>query len=63
MKEFDKIKLGSKIAKDGFKNERHISEKFNNWESDLEAKEWLKIMGYILEKIEYVKSDVISGYK
>lgn len=63
MKEFDKIKLGSKIAKDGFKNELHISEKFNNWESDVEAKEWLKIMGYILEKIEYVKSDIISGYK
>lgn len=29
---------GSKTAKDGFKNEKHIAEKFNNWQIDFEAK-------------------------
>ncbi len=51
MGEIDKVKLGSKTAKDGFRNEQHIADKFNNWQSDDEAKEWLKIMGYTLERI------------
>lgn len=63
MKEFDKIRPGSKTAKDGFKNEQHIADKFNSWVRDDEAKEWLIIMGYTLERIEYVKAVVIRGYK
>lgn len=63
MGEIDKVKLGSKTAKDGFRNEKHIADKFNNWYNDTEAKEWLIIMGYSLERIEYVKAIVISGYK
>lgn len=59
----DKVKLGSKTAKDGFKNEQHIADKFNNWINDNDAKEWLHIMGYQLNMIEYVKAVVLSGYK
>lgn len=31
MVEIAKVKLGSKTAKDGFRNEQHISDKFNDW--------------------------------
>ena len=30
----DKIKLGSETAKNGFKNEDDIVEKFNDWKND-----------------------------
>ncbi|MDO6826188.1 hypothetical protein Q4516_02615 [Mesomycoplasma ovipneumoniae] len=63
MDEIDKVKLGSKTAKDGFRNEQHIADKFNDWQNDDEAKEWLTIMGYTLKKIEYVRAIVIRGYK
>ncbi len=59
----DLILKGSKTAKDGFKNEKQIADKFNNWQIDFEAKEWLNIMGYDLDYIEYVKATVLSGYK
>lgn len=61
--EKEKFEHGSKIAKNGFQNERDIAEKFNNWENDSEAQEWLIIMNYKLEEIEYVRADVINGYK
>lgn len=54
---------GSMTAKNGFKNERDIAEKFNNWKIDTEAQQWLVIMNYDLENIEYVKAVVLSGYK
>ena len=54
---------GSKIAKDGFNNEKDIANKFINWENDDEAKSWLKTMGYDLKEIEYVYAEVIHGYK
>ena len=56
-------KIGSETAKNGFKNEKEIANKFNNWERDLEAKEWLAIMGYCINDIEYVKAIVLNGYK
>ena len=49
-----KQKLGSETAKNGFKNEKDIVLKFNNWKKDNEAKKWLKVMGYKLSEIEYV---------
>lgn len=55
--------IGSKTAKDGFKNEDKIVEKFNLWETDPEAREWLIIMGYKLEEIESVEAVKIHGYK
>lgn len=54
---------GSKIARDGFKNEKDVVRKFNNWKTDKDAQEWLKIMGYDLDEIEYVKAIIIHGYK
>ncbi len=57
------IKLGSDTAKGGFRNEDDIVNKFNDWESDKEAKEWLKIMGYNLEEIKKVNAKKLHGYK
>ena len=54
---------GSKIAKDGFNNEIEIANKFENWEEDVDAQQWLKTMGYVLEEIEYVHAEVLHGYK
>lgn len=54
---------GSMTAKNGFKNERDIAEKFNNWKIDTEAQQWLVIMNYDLENIEYVKAVVLREYK
>jgi len=45
---------GSKIAKDGFQNEKDIIQKFNNWKYDTIAQEWLNDMGYEIKKIEKV---------
>lgn len=59
----DLVLLGSRTAKNGFKNEKDIADKFNNWKNDIEAKEWLSIMQYNLDDIEYVKADVLHGYK
>ena len=55
--------MGAKTAKEGFKNEKEIVSKFNNWKKDNEAKKWLKIMGYNLSEIECVEAIVLSGYK
>lgn len=57
------VQKGSQTAKEGFKNEKNICEKFNNWKYDNEAKQWLLIMQYDLQKIEYVKAVVLHGYK
>ncbi len=55
--------LGSNTAKNGFKNEKDIADKFNNWQNDAEAKIWLSLMQYDLNEIEFVKAVVISGHK
>ncbi|MCP5064123.1 MAG: type II restriction endonuclease [Ignavibacteriae bacterium] len=58
-----KQKLGSETAKQGFKNEKEIVSKFNNWGNDIEAKSWLQTMDYKLSEIELVEAVVLSGYK
>jgi len=55
------VKLGSKTAKDGFDNELFVINKFNNWQLDLIAKEWLKIMNYKIEDILSVKAFKVKG--
>lgn len=55
--------LGSHTAKNGFKNEDDIVEKFNNWEKDKDAQLWLTIMNFKLIEIEYVEAVKIPGYK
>lgn len=52
------VKKGSETAKNGFKNEKEVAEKFNHWKTDEEAKKWLVIMHYDLDEIEYVKAVV-----
>ena len=54
---------GSKIAKDGFSNEKDVAYKFINWENDYEAKIWLKTMGYNIEEIENVHAEILHGFK
>ena len=54
---------GSQTAKNGFKNEDDIVDKFNNWNQDEDARKWLLIMQYNLEEIEYVKAVKLSGQK
>jgi len=50
------FEFGSKTAKGGFANEKAVCEKFNNWKKDEDAKLWLKIMGYDLNKIDHVQA-------
>ncbi len=54
---------GSRTARNGFKNEREIAEKFNNWATDSDARQWLEIMNYDLDEIEFVRAVVLNGYK
>lgn len=57
----DKIALGSKTAKDGFKNENFVVTTFNNWQNDDLAKTWLRAMDYDLNKIQSVEATKIKG--
>ena len=59
----DLVQKGSQTAKDGFRNEQDICDKFNHWQTDNEAKQWLSIMQYNLDEIEYVRAIVLHGYK
>ncbi len=54
---------GSITAKEGFRNEDDIVEKFNDWKKDKEAQAWLILMKYNLSEIEYVEAVKIHGYK
>ena len=55
------IKLGSQTAKGGFKNEKDVIARFNNWEKDEVAQKWLNAMGYNISDIEYVKAAKVRG--
>ena len=55
------IKRGSATAKGGFKNEKDVIDKFNDWQKDEVARKWLEAMGYKLSDIEYVKASKIRG--
>lgn len=59
----DLVLRGSQTARNGFRNEQDVADKFNNWQEDEDAQKWLKIMKYKIEEIEYVKAVVIHGYK
>jgi hypothetical protein len=60
-KKKDLIKLGSATAKSGFKNEKDVIDKFNNWQKDKIAQHWLEAMEYNINDIEYVKASKIKG--
>ena len=57
----DLVKRGSKTAKGGFKNEKDVINRFNKWQEDETAQEWLAAMGYKIEDIEYVKAVKVRG--
>ncbi len=58
------IALGSKTAKGGFRNEQDVINRFNNWQKDKVAQEWLAEMNYNIDNIEFVRaSKVIGQYK
>ena len=57
------VDLGSKTAKHGFKNEDEIRDKFNNWRSDVDAKNWLASMNYRIGEIESVIASKPHGEK
>ncbi len=56
----DLVALWSQTARQGFQNEYDVIAMFNNWKNSPIAKEWLEIMWYTLEKIEFVKAIKIS---
>ena len=58
-----KIELGSRTARNGFRNENEIAAKFNNWRTDEEAKIWLSAMGYRLQDVRSVSTVKPHGEK
>ena len=62
MNKDDLIKLGSKTAKGGFKNENDVVNRFNDWKNNETAKEWLEAMNYKISDIEYVKATKVKGH-
>ena len=57
------IQRGSQIAKDGFKNEDDIRDKFNAWQTDKDAQAWLTAMNYKLSDIKSLKAEKPHGHK
>jgi hypothetical protein len=57
------VQRGSQIAKAGFKNEDEITDKFNNWRADADARAWLATMNYKLQYIESVSAAKPHGKK
>lgn len=58
-----KVVLGSSTAKNGFKNEDEIRDKFNNWKADDDARTWLAAMNYKVADVESVTATKPHGEK
>lgn len=59
----EEVRLGSQTAKGGFQNEDEIRDKFNDWQKDSDARQWLEAMKYRLDEIEQVKAAKPHGEK
>ncbi|MBL8005028.1 MAG: type II restriction endonuclease [Candidatus Kapabacteria bacterium] len=59
----EKQQKGSETAKQGFINEEVVVEKFNNWQTDSIARDWLLAMNYNLNEIQNVVAVKIHGFK
>ena len=59
----DKVKLGSTTAKNGFKNEDEIRDKFNEWQTDADAGAWLQAMNYKMDEVRRVTASKPHGEK
>ena len=57
------FELGSRTAKNGFRNEDEIAAKLNNWRSDPEAPVWLGFMGYRRADVLSVSASKPHGEK
>jgi hypothetical protein len=57
------VALGSQTAKNGFRNEDEIRDKFNHWRTDADARTWLTFMGYKPDDIEIVTARKPHGKK
>jgi R.HinP1I restriction endonuclease len=55
--------LGSNTAKNGFKNEDEIRDKFNAWKTDADARAWLAAMNYKPVEIESLTATKPHGEK
>lgn len=58
-----KVELGSKTAKGGFQNEDQIRDKFNNWQTDAEARTWLEAMNHSPAALDGVAASKPHGEK
>lgn len=58
-----KVERGSQTAKNGFRNEDEIRDKFNNWKLDADARAWLAAMNYKVSEIESVVAAKPHGEK
>ena len=58
-----KVELGSSTAKNGFKNEDEIRDKFNNWKADEDARVWLAAMNYKIAEVVSVVATKPHGEK
>lgn len=58
-----KVELGSKTAKGGFQNEDEIRDKFNAWQSDSDARQWLEAMNYKVADINEIAASKPHGEK
>jgi len=58
-----KIERGSLTAKNGFKNETEVRDKFNNWKVDDDARAWLAAMNYKVSEIESIIASKPHGQK
>ena len=59
----DLVALGSKTAKNGFRNEEDVAESFNNWRDNELAQAWLLKMNYVYDEIENVRAVVLKNVK
>ena len=59
----DLVALGSKTAKNGFRNEEDVAEIFNNWRDNELAQAWLLKMNYVYDEIENVRAVVLKNVK
>ncbi len=58
-----KVELGSETARNGFRNEDEIRDKFNGWKADADARIWLAAMNYKVADIESVTAAKPHGEK
>lgn len=57
------VTLGSRTAKNGFRNETEIAAKFNNWKTDEDARMWLATMNFTPAELESVSAAKPHGEK